>query len=669
MKIRSLLLGTAAGLCITAFGVSTADAQIYTSYTNTIINKPYTSLGAGRLILNPEDFREGQAPGTRDRDDGYFFNANNNTYGVRIESLIGGTGFQFEYNSERYDVLQVNVNGFAAAGRTAYFLNTDNPENLFRKDPPNAVIAPFWGDHFYRAGDDIAAGYIPSEISVQITTENDPALGGDIRVLVVEWKNLNINYNFDPANPNDPLSPNKQSQPSSVGTFMLKIYEAGPVNDVKRGKQGDIEFHYSTVGDPRVPGVVKTSGAAVGIESDASQTGNGPTTFMNGLYVEDPSSLNYRPGVDNLQNVRTQMTLSSTWAPSRANNNVILFRATPQPGAAGWGDGDANLSQLIQHRNLPQNQFVTTSDVITIMRSVAMNRPLDSLRLRGGYHGDVNHNGRYYYNGNTRVDIPTRSDNEFEGLPNAPIGDIYFEANEYDAGLIMAYMAGKVPTLPWLIDVIIEYGKAGVEAKATNISIPTVISNGNGSYKLPLYLNGTFSGPMGVKFDVNGTVTAVELIEKEGNKLVAQYNDNRVVIAGRAAFATNEPVGYVIVSTNDNAVELNDIRFNDENKGSMKIQSGAEAGEVTEFISSPNPVLSSASIKAVLPSDGHYTIAVYDMLGNKVKTIVDANLPAGSNDFTWNGNDEAGNAVNSGMYIYRIEGNGVQMTKQLTVVR
>lgn len=667
MKIRSLLLGAAAGLCITAFGFSTANAQIYTSYTSTIINENYTPLGAGRTILAPETFREGQAPGTLDRDDGYYFNGV--TYGVNVANLPGGAGFRFDYNGTRDSVLQINVNGFAAAGSTAYFLNTDNPLNLFRKDPPNAVIAPYWGDHMYRSGDDIPNGFIPSEISVQIVQENDPVLGGPIRVLVVEWKDLNINYNFDPLNPNDILSPNKTPHASSVGTFQLRIYEAGPLNDPKRGSQGDIEFHYSTVGNPSVPGPVKTSGAAIGIESAASQTGNGPTTFMNGLYVEDPTSLNYRPGIDIPLNVRTQTTLSSTWAPSRANNNVILFRATPQPGIAGWGDGDANLSQLIQHRNLPQNLFVTTTDVITIMRSVAANRALDSLRLRGGYHGDVNHNGRYYYNGNTRVNIPTRSDNEFEDLPNAPIGDIYFEANEYDAGLIMAYMAGKIPTMPWLIDTVVEYGKVGVEVRASNINVPGAIAQGNGTYKLPLYLNGVFSGPMGVRFDVNGTVTAVELIEKEGNQLMAQFNGSRVVIAGRASFAANEPVGYVVVATGDNNIEMNDIRFNDQHKGSMKIQGGKDAGEGLVFTSSPNPVSSSAAINVVLPSEGRYTIAVYDMFGNKVKTIADANLPAGQNNFTWNGTDEAGSAVSSGMYIYRLEGNGVQMSRQITVVR
>lgn len=680
MKMRSLLLGAVAGLCITAFGTSSADAQVYTAFSNTIVNKPFTLLPSGRTVLSADNFRIGQTPGTIDHDDGYYYSGS--AYGIKFDDINGGTGFAFEFDGRRYTSVNINVNGFISFGNTL-FLGSNQPENLFRKDAPNAIAAPYWGDHFYREVGEV--GYIPSEISVNIATVIDELTNDPIRVLTIQWKDLNINYNFDPADPNNALSPNKAPQSSSVGTFQVKLYESPAVNAPKQGKQGDIEFHYSTVGDPRVPGVVKTSGASLGLESHAPTASAGQTTFMNGLFIEDLTYPDRIPGRDVPDSVRMSRRLSSTWAPSRANNNVIVFKATPQPGIGGWGDGDANLSQLSKHFGMAQNRFVTASDVATIMRAVAKSRPLDPLRFRGAYHGDVNHNGRYYYstrnynntadsvvNGNIvtyRVNIPTRSDNEFDDLPaDNSLTDIYYEANEYDAALIMAYMAGKVPVLPWLIDTVVEYGKVGVVKKADGVIVPNAVNNGAGTYKLPLYLNGTLNGALGMVFDLNGTVQSVETIEKAGADLQYAFDGGRVVIAGKGDFIANELIGYVVVSSSSKELELSNIRFNDAEKGSMKIQ---VADEVPVAVTGnyPNPVIDVTTIQVNIPVDGHYSVAVYDMLGNKVKTLSNGVLSAGNQTFTWDVTDNAGQSVSSGMYIYRIDGNDVHIAKQMNVVR
>lgn len=680
MKMRSLLLGAVAGLCITAFGTSSADAQVYTAFSNTIVNKPFTLLPSGRTVLPADNFRVGQTPGTIDHDDGYYYSGS--AYGIQFNNINGGTGFTFEFDGRRYTSVNINVNGFVSFGNTL-FLGSNQPENLFRKDAPNTIAAPYWGDHFYREVGEI--GFIPSEISVNIATVTDEITNDPIRVLTVQWKDLNVNYNFDPADPNNALSPNKAPQPSSVGTFQMKLYESPAVNAPKRGKQGDIEFHYSTVGDPRVPGVVKTSGAALGLESHAPVASAGQTTFMNGLFIEDPNYPDRIPGRDVPDSVRMSRRLSSTWAPSRANNNVIVFNATPQPGISGWGDGDANLSQLDKHFGMAQNRFVTASDVVTIMRAVAKSRPLDPLRFRGAYHGDVNHNGRYYYStrnyNNTgdsvvggrivtyRVNITTRSNNEFDNLPaDNSLTDIYYEANEYDAGLIMAYMAGKVPVLPWLIDTIVEYGKVGVVKKADGLLAPIAVQNGNGTYKLPLYLNGSLNGALGVVFDLNGTVQSVETIGKEDADVQYVFDGNRVVFAGKGNFAANELIGYVVVSSSDKEIELSNLRFNDNEKGSMKIQVAGE--NVTTIASNyPNPVVDATSIQVTIPVDGQYSVVVYDMLGNKVKTLSNGVLAAGNQTFTWDATDVSGQSVSAGMYIYRIDGNGLHIAKQMNVVR
>jgi|GEM_PF-3288066 len=80
----------------------------------------------------------------------------------------------------------------------------------------------------------------------------------------------------------------------------------------------------------------------------------------------------------------------------------------------------------------------------------------------------------------------------------------------------------------------------------------------------------------------------------------------------------------------------------------------------------PNPFNPVTTIRYDVPKDAHVTIAVYNLLGQKVKTLVDMKLPAGSYTVTWNGRDESGRAMATGMYIYRMEaGNFVAVRKLL----
>ena len=47
-------------------------------------------------------------------------------------------------------------------------------------------------------------------------------------------------------------------------------------------------------------------------------------------------------------------------------------------------------------------------------------------------------------------------------------------------------------------------------------------------------------------------------------------------------------------------------------------------------------------------------LKIYDMLGREIKTLINENRKAGSFDITWNGTDNSGRLVSSGVYIYRI---------------
>ena len=86
----------------------------------------------------------------------------------------------------------------------------------------------------------------------------------------------------------------------------------------------------------------------------------------------------------------------------------------------------------------------------------------------------------------------------------------------------------------------------------------------------------------------------------------------------------------------------------------------------------PNPFNASTWISFELARAGHVTLEVYNMGGQKVQTLVDKELPAGI-PYTafWNGRDEGGEDVASGVYLAKLFLDGYQLsgTVKMTLMR
>jgi hypothetical protein len=68
----------------------------------------------------------------------------------------------------------------------------------------------------------------------------------------------------------------------------------------------------------------------------------------------------------------------------------------------------------------------------------------------------------------------------------------------------------------------------------------------------------------------------------------------------------------------------------------------------------PNPFNPSTDIQFDLPQNSRVKVAIYDILGNEVKVLVDGDWSAGVHHATWTGENNAGQQVPSGVYFYRI---------------
>ena len=83
----------------------------------------------------------------------------------------------------------------------------------------------------------------------------------------------------------------------------------------------------------------------------------------------------------------------------------------------------------------------------------------------------------------------------------------------------------------------------------------------------------------------------------------------------------------------------------------------------------PNPFNSSTIIEFETFEQGRATVGVYNLRGQKVKNVVSRKLPAGKHSFSWNGTDNNGRIVSTGIYFYRVMLNNKIITKKMTLVR
>ncbi|MFQ6676619.1 MAG: FlgD immunoglobulin-like domain containing protein [Fidelibacterota bacterium] len=72
----------------------------------------------------------------------------------------------------------------------------------------------------------------------------------------------------------------------------------------------------------------------------------------------------------------------------------------------------------------------------------------------------------------------------------------------------------------------------------------------------------------------------------------------------------------------------------------------------------PNPFNPYTTILYDLPQNSKVSLVVYDILGREVATLVNGKKPAGYYSLRWDGRDDSGRPLASGLYIYRISARG-----------
>ncbi|GAB4363080.1 MAG: hypothetical protein Kow0042_00680 [Calditrichia bacterium] len=103
---------------------------------------------------------------------------------------------------------------------------------------------------------------------------------------------------------------------------------------------------------------------------------------------------------------------------------------------------------------------------------------------------------------------------------------------------------------------------------------------------------------------------------------------------------------------------------------------GIDPGSSAEVIAAyhlaqnyPNPFNPTTTIQYSLPTSDDIKIEVYNILGSKVATLFEGKQKAGKHTLIWNGTDDTGHAVASGIYFYKLSSPNVNLARKMMLVR
>jgi hypothetical protein len=83
----------------------------------------------------------------------------------------------------------------------------------------------------------------------------------------------------------------------------------------------------------------------------------------------------------------------------------------------------------------------------------------------------------------------------------------------------------------------------------------------------------------------------------------------------------------------------------------------------------PNPFNPTTTIAFSLPERSDVVLNIYHVSGALVRTLAEGSFGAGPHDVQWNGRDNSGNPVSSGVYLYRLRAGKQSLTRKMVLLK
>jgi hypothetical protein len=106
--------------------------------------------------------------------------------------------------------------------------------------------------------------------------------------------------------------------------------------------------------------------------------------------------------------------------------------------------------------------------------------------------------------------------------------------------------------------------------------------------------------------------------------------------------------------------------------GSTPVEENVSAGVPSGFVlfpNRPNPFNASTEIRYRLAGNGPVSLRIFNTLGQEVRRLVEGDQAAGDHAVVWNGRDDAGRELASGIYLCRLQAEGSARTVKMVLLR
>jgi M6 family metalloprotease-like protein len=168
-----------------------------------------------------------------------------------------------------------------------------------------------------------------------------------------------------------------------------------------------------------------------------------------------------------------------------------------------------------------------------------------------------------------------------------------------------------------------------------------------------------------------------ELFDREPGEVVRLYRSTEADGGWRVIADDLEPLGYEEYEFVDAAVEAGRTYYyllesQTTDGGPRELHRGSAtipARAVTLEQNHPNPFNPTTSIRFYLPSRSVVALDIYDVRGGLVRRLARGTFDAGPHALAWNGTDEAGRPVASGVYVYRLTADRRSLTRKMTLLK
>jgi parallel beta-helix repeat protein len=259
-----------------------------------------------------------------------------------------------------------------------------------------------------------------------------------------------------------------------------------------------------------------------------------------------------------------------------------------------------------------------------------------------------------------------------------------------DASFILQYVVGLVGTFP--VDSASTAAPSMVALLKSTAMAQASIDGGSVERGNQVTVNLSVSGLKGLRgadiaLSYNKdqlTPVSVKATQATGSSLIESSMKNgviRISMASSAAFDAEGALFQITFQAGDDIrgdvnshIAFSQFTVNEKDMksltsdGILKIK-----GKPTTFGLSqnyPNPFNPSTTVSYQVPDDGqHVKIAVYSLTGQLVRTLVDADQRAGEYNVVWNGRNDFGQQVSTGIYFFRMMANNFVSVKKMLLVK